>query len=316
MLDKPAGSGFDTVVCLTDYGLADEFVGLLHLVLHRLAPDVSVIDLTHDVPAHDVRTGAVLLWRAARWLAPAVVLGVVDPGVGTSRRPVAIEVESAGGPLVFVGPDNGLLTPAAHAAGTIRRAFALDDPDCSRTAQAMPPVQAAPPVQATLPVQRGVTFAGRDFFAPVAARVCRGADLASLGTAVNPGALQGGPLKMAQSATAECGADGLPGLTIHAEALIIDAFGNVALNVGPVELDSLSALGASLELVGPERAQVPARGPIPLRRVAAFGDLRPGEVGVVLDSAGLAALCVDRQSAASVLGLATGDHVRLRRTTG
>ena len=108
------------VTFLSDYGLEDEFVGIVHRVIAQLAPGVTVIDLTHQVPAHDVRAGALTLWRAAPWLAPGVILGVVDPGVGTSRRAVVIEVAGAG--AVLVGPDNGLLLPAATSLGRLTAA--------------------------------------------------------------------------------------------------------------------------------------------------------------------------------------------------
>ncbi|MGI8493374.1 MAG: SAM hydrolase/SAM-dependent halogenase family protein, partial [Acidimicrobiales bacterium] len=122
------GTRLDTVVFLSDYGLSDEFVGVVHRAIRRQAPHAAVIDLTHQVPRHDVKAGAALLWRAAPWLAPAVVLAVVDPGVGTQRRGVAVETGEGDRRLVFVGPDSGLLTAAALRAGSIRTAVVLDDP--------------------------------------------------------------------------------------------------------------------------------------------------------------------------------------------
>src|SRR5919108_1492819 len=94
---------------LSDYGLADEFVGVCKAVILRAAPDARVIDITHEIPAHDVRAGALTLVRAAQYLPEGgIVLAVVDPGVGTDRRLLAIEVEHG----VLLGPDNGLLAPA------------------------------------------------------------------------------------------------------------------------------------------------------------------------------------------------------------
>src|SRR5881394_2590067 len=103
------GRHHDTVSFLSDFGLADEFVGVVKSVLRSMAPHAEVIDITHNVPPYDVRAGGLALVRAVQYLAPGVVLAVVDPGVGGDRRGVAVEVGDGQG--VFVGPDNGLLAP-------------------------------------------------------------------------------------------------------------------------------------------------------------------------------------------------------------
>src|SRR5947207_9294323 len=117
--------GFDTISFLSDYGLADEFVGVCKAVIRRIAPDAAVIDICHEIPPHDVRAGSLALARAAQYLPAGVILGVVDPGVGSERRPVA--VEASGGEAVFVGPDNGLLASAVAMTGGAMRAVALTD---------------------------------------------------------------------------------------------------------------------------------------------------------------------------------------------
>ena len=144
------GRRYDTVSFLSDYGTSDEFVGVVHSVIRSIAPDVRVIDLTHDIAPYDVRAGALALARSVPYLAPGVVVGVVDPAVGTSRRPIAVEVGD--GDSVLVGPDNGLLAPAVAMCGGATRAVELND------------------AQWHLP-SPGATFAGRDVFAPVAAAV-------------------------------------------------------------------------------------------------------------------------------------------------
>ena len=111
---------FDTISFLTDYGLEDEFVGVVKSVIRSITPDVEVIDITHGVRRHDVRAGGLALARASQYLVPGVVLAVVDPGVGTDRRRVAIEVGD--GQSVLVGPDNGLLAPAVAMVGGATRA--------------------------------------------------------------------------------------------------------------------------------------------------------------------------------------------------
>jgi S-adenosylmethionine hydrolase len=190
---------------LTDYGLEDEFVGVVKSVLRDMAPHVTVIDLTHGIRPFDVRAGSLALARAISYVPDGVVLAVVDPGVGTSRRALAIEV--AGGAGVLVGPDNGLLAPAVAIVGGADRAVELTNTDHHL---------AAP----------GATFAGRDVFAPVVAHLCNGVDLAELGPAIDPGFLMPGlvPLPRIEE-------DG-----IDAEVLWIDHFGNCQLNVGPDDL--------------------------------------------------------------------------------
>src|SRR4051794_16725121 len=156
---------YDPVTFLSDYGLADEFVGVVKSVIRSIAPAVTVIDLTHDIDPHDVRGGGLALARSAQYLVPGVVLAVVDPGVGTPRRAIAIEVGD--GQSVLVGPDNGLLAPAVAMVGGADRAVVLDNTDHHLPAP-------------------GPTFAGRDVFAPAAAQLCLGVDLLELGTPVDP----------------------------------------------------------------------------------------------------------------------------------
>src|SRR5258708_31613972 len=116
---------FETVSFLSDYGHADEFVGVVHSVIRSLAPHVTVIDLVHDLPAHDVKAGSLALVRAVQYVAPGIVIAVVDPGVGTSRRAIAVEVGSGEETGVLLGPDNGLLAPAVAMSGGATPAFAF-----------------------------------------------------------------------------------------------------------------------------------------------------------------------------------------------
>ncbi len=174
-------------------------------VIRSIAPGAAVIDITHEVPPHDVRAGALALARAAQYLAPGVVIAVVDPGVGTSRRPVAIEVGA--GQSVLVGPDNGLLAPAVAMVGGADRAVALTNPE----------YQLAAP---------GATFAGRDIFAPAAAHLCAGVSLDTLGDAVDPATLLPGVIPVANEDD-----NGIAG-----EILWVDRFGNAQLNVDPEDV--------------------------------------------------------------------------------
>lgn len=189
---------------LTDYGTVDGFVAACKGVLAQRAPDVTVLDVTHEVPPQDVRRGAAVLAQTLPWLPPAVHLAVVDPGVGTARRGVAVVT----GRGVLVGPDNGLLVPAADALGGATAAYALSDP-----AHHLPRVSA--------------TFHGRDVFAPVAAALCTGLDPARLGPPVTD-------LVRLPDLPVTTG----PGL-LRAAVLSVDGFGTVQLAAPAEHLDRL-----------------------------------------------------------------------------
>jgi S-adenosylmethionine hydrolase len=122
---QQSGSEPPIVSFLSDYGLTDEFVGVCKAVVLRAAPTAQIIDVTHGIPAYDVRGGALALARSVQYLPPGVVLAVVDPGVGTDRRAVAVEVETG----FLVGPDNGLLAPAVAMLGGATRAVSLTNPE-------------------------------------------------------------------------------------------------------------------------------------------------------------------------------------------
>lgn len=256
------------ITFLSDYGLDDGFVGAVHLVLARIAPQSPVIDLTHGIAPHDVGGGARALVRAAPWLSP-VVLAVVDPGTGSGRRPVAVE---AGEPsVVLVGPDNGLLLPAARALGGVRRAVALTDERWHTGPGATVPSPDA-----------------GDVFAPVAGHVAAGVDVALLGPPVAPGSL----IELEErTATVDAGG------TVHARVRWVDRFGNVQLDLdrpppGPVLV--LGRRGAVGAVPAPSFAAIPV-----------------GALGVVVDAHGQVALACYATSAAARLDLRAGDSIRL-----
>jgi len=280
-----AGRAGGSVFLLTDYGLADEFAGVVRAAVSRHAPGVAIIDLTHDVTPFDVRAGALALERAAPHLGPGVVMGVVDPGVGTARRAVAMSVRSGeerGGPQHFVGPDNGLLLWAVELLGGVARVVEIQRSSAPPSSE---PASSGPPITAT--------FDGRDVFAPAAARLWQGVSLATLGPELDPAAL----VRLSDPHLAVC-----PGV-LEAEVLWIDRFGNVQLAAVPRDVTA-AALGDELEV----RAAVGHRA----RRVATFAALEPGELGLIVDANGHIAVVCDRQSAATVLGVQPGDLVTLR----
>ena len=209
---------YDTISFLSDYGLSDEFVGVVKSVIRSISPEVAVVDITHDIAPHDVRAGGLALARSAQYLVPGVVLAVVDPGVGGNRRAVAVEVGD--GASVLVGPDNGLLAPAVAMVGGASRAVEL-------TAEHYHLVALGP------------TFAGRDVFAPTAAHLCLGADLEDLGTPIPVHSLVPGVVPVSRT----------EGDQIHAEVLWVDRFGNLQLNLDPAEIEPF---GPALRLTAGE----------------------------------------------------------------
>jgi S-adenosylmethionine hydrolase len=264
--------GYDTLTFLSDYGRADEFVGVVHSVIRAIAPRVTIIDLTHDIAPHDVRGGGLLLARSAQYLRPGVVLAVVDPGVGTDRNAIAVEVGD--GESVLVGPDNGLLAPAVAMVGGATRAVILSDTDFHLPAP-------------------GRTFAGRDVFGPVAAHLCAGTDLTDLGELVDPALLRPGLLPVSREE---------PG-GIVAEVLWVDRFGNAQLNVDP---DDIAAYGDRVQLRYGSTGETRTA-----HRADAYDSLHVGEVGLVVDSYGLLSVAIARGSAADELGLAAGQEIGL-----
>ena len=266
---------FDTISFLSDYGTTDEFVGVVHSVIRQIAPEVRVIDLNHHVPAHDVRAGGLTLARSAQYLAPGVVLAVVDPAVGTARRAIAVEVGD--GASILVGPDNGLLAPAVAMVGGATRAVELTEPEFQLPAP-------------------GPTFAGRDVFAPVAAHLCNGVDLAELGPEIDPYALTPGMIPITRE----------EGDELIAEVLWTDQFGNLQLNVDPAEIEGL---GDRIELRFDKRVRTG------IRRTT-YAEVPVGEIGLIVDSYGLVSMAVNRSSAAEELRIGTGDEVRLVRGDG
>ncbi|HEY8060314.1 MAG TPA: SAM-dependent chlorinase/fluorinase [Acidimicrobiales bacterium] len=216
---------YSTVSFLSDYGTGDEFVGVVKSVIRSIEPEAAVIDITHEIPPHDVRAGSLALARAVQYLVPGVVLAVVDPGVGTDRRAVAVEVGS--GQSVLVGPDNGLLAAAVGMVGGADRVIELTNADYH------------------LP-SPGATFDGRDLFAPVAAHLCAGVVLEEFGDPIEATSLQPGMIPLPFT----------DGEAVAAQVLWVDRFGNAQLNVGP---DDVEHLGDRVRLVFGERSRLARR---------------------------------------------------------
>jgi S-adenosylmethionine hydrolase len=257
---------------LSDYGLDDGFVAACHGVIARIAPQARTIDVTHLVPPQDVARGAAVLAETVPYLPAGVHLAIVDPGVGTGRRPVAVR---AGG-RVFVGPDNGVLGAAIGVAGGADDAVELVEPAYGLRGAA-------------------VTFDGRDVFAPAAAHVSRGVDLAELGPALDPATLATLP---APAVRARAG-------RVQTAMLTADRFGNVALAGACADLETFGAsLGEAVDVDA-------SRGRHPARRGRTFADAVGDELVLYLDAGGHPALAINRGDAAARLGLRPGDAVVL-----
>ena len=284
-----------TVFFLSDFGTEDEFAGVVHAVIAARAPGTTVIDLTHHIPPFDVRAGSHALVRAVPHLGSGVVLAVVDPGVGTARRGIGLEVALPSGAfLAFVGPDNGLLVAAAEAAAEAPVARVVE--------LARPP---APP-------DRGSTFDGRDLFAPAAAALCSGVALERLGELVDPASLVrliGGVVEEGRLHDGRA--------CLRSEVTWVDRFGNLQLaatvadaRVAGIPLTGRVELAARLES-GREDPDGLPRSLVPdgmqLRCVDAFGELEQGEFGLLVDANGHLAVVAGEASAARWLNVAAGE---------
>lgn len=266
---------FDTISFMSDYGTADEFVGVVKSVIRSIAPEAVVIDITHEIPPYNTKAGSLTLARSVQYLCPGVVLAIVDPGVGTDRRAVGIEVGH--GQSYLIGPDNGVLAPAVGMVGGATAAVELNNP----TYQLEAP---------------GPTFAGRDIFAPAAAHLCAGVPFEDLGDSLDPGSLTPGLMPLPRDED-----EALVG-----EVLWVDRYGNCQVNIDP---DQIADWGERVQI----RWSGPRPGVRTARRAPAFGNLRREQVGLIVDSYGLLAIVVARGSAADVLGLAAGDEITLTR---
>ena len=262
------------ITFLTDFGLQDDFVGTCHGVMKRIAPEAEIIDITHGIRPGRILQGALVLANTLPYMPVGVHLAVVDPGVGGVRRALVLR---DGEGRAYIGPDNGLLLPAAERFGGVVEAREL-----------------ANPAYALGPVSR--TFHGRDLFSPAAAHVALGVPLAELGPPLDPDALV--RLEVPEP---EVGPS-----RIRATVLGVDRFGNVALNVAREQLEQAS-------IVPGTRVELSARGERYFAVTArTFGDARAGDLLLYEDSYRNVAVAVSRGSAASLLGVEEGSELLIQ----
>jgi S-adenosyl-L-methionine hydrolase (adenosine-forming) len=236
------------IVFLSDFGYRNEWVGICHAVMNRIAPASPIVDLSHGVPPLDVRGGAVLLVDSLPYLSPdAILLAIVDPSVGRDRD---VALESNDGRLV-VGPDNGLLAPAAAALGGVARAVEITSPDI-----VLAPISPS--------------FHARDVLAPAAAHLAAGVDLETLGPPIERATLAALTIP---EPTVERG-------KIECEVLDLNRFGNVLLNVRESQLAESGLEGAGAIQVdatsGSGRAEW----------VSTYSDVASGDWGIIVDPRG------------------------------
>jgi S-adenosyl-L-methionine hydrolase (adenosine-forming) len=267
---------------LTDFGARDPSAAILHGVIATIAPDVRVIDISHEVRKFAIRDGALLLWCALPYLPVGVHVGVVDPGVGTARRPIAI---LTGRGDVLIGPDNGLLMAAPVRIGGVVQVRLLDAPEYR------------------LPVV-STSFHGRDIFVPAAAHLARGVPFESLGPELDASTLATSPIA---DPAIEAGA-------LHSSVVYVDTFGNVKL--AGLRADLEAALGAVTPGDDLEVTLEPGDGrprTVRLPWVAAFGDVARGSPLLYEDSYGRLCLAENQGDVAARLGLVEDLPVRIRR---
>ncbi len=275
-----------TIALATDFGHRDVYVGVMKGVILRSVPEARFIDLTHDIPPGDVRNAAFKLWQAAPFMPPGTIfLAVVDPGVGSTRRPLAVSA----GSFACIGPDNGVFTYLL--AGMPGGTEAVE-------------IASAGIAGAVSGTDASDTFHGRDVFAPAAARLARGVPISELGPAVEPLTLPFPRLDCAQK-------------EIHGEVLFADGFGNIVTSIG-----RLRRVAAAMRLDPwiPEcpgmdmpsegvLVRLPDERKLPLKRT--FSDVLPGSLLAYVGSSGLVEIAVNNGSAQDALHVASGDQVSL-----
>jgi len=259
------------ITLLTDYGIRDSYVAEVKGAVLKISPEATIVDISHDVGNYDIESGAFHLTRAAPYFPDGTVhVCVVDPGVGSKRKPIIIKTRSAW----FVGPDNGLMAPAAERLG-VEAIWEITNTDM-------------------LPPRVSYVFDGRDVFGPMGAHVSMGVPPDKLGTEI------GGMIRLPAYTPR------LEGDTVHAQVIHVDGFGNLVTNV---TYETLEKIGAS----GDARFKVVVRGrELDLPYARRFSAVPEGEPLLLVAGGGYLEISVNQGSAAEYLGLGKGDEVTLQ----
>ncbi|HSK48133.1 MAG TPA: SAM-dependent chlorinase/fluorinase [Coriobacteriia bacterium] len=258
---------------ISDFGLEDTWVGVCHAVINRACPQAHVVDLGHQIPPFDIRKGAATAAAGVYQLPEAIHLVVVDPGVGGGRRDICIVTKSG---TRLVGPDNGVLLPAAWRAGGVERAYAID------------------PAKIDF---RGplATFHARDILAPAAAALACGVDPSALGQEIDSDSLTKAPFE-------RCTSDGE---FLLGEVLEADRFGSLRFNISADDMEQFGLSAETLEIsLGHNALTVPFR--------TTFSDVDEGDPVALVDSSGWLTLALNTGDAADRYGVEPGTNVRVR----
>jgi S-adenosylmethionine hydrolase len=261
-----------TVLFLTDFGVRDGAVAACKGVMLSIAPAARIVDLTHDVPPYDIETAGEVLEQALPFYPTGTVaVAVVDPGVGSERKAIAVLTKRG---HLLVGPDNGLFTLVMRAEG-VDRAVELRETRYFRAEQT------------------SFTFHGRDIFAPVAAHLAAGTPLDSLGPPITPVMLDVQPARLSG------------GRVEGAVRYIEDPYGNVVTDIPLALLDSLNAhIGDSLAVrVGSRTLRLPWR--------STFSDVPSGQALALMHSRGVLSFSINQGDFASRFGVKRKDRVSI-----
>jgi S-adenosylmethionine hydrolase len=262
------------ITFLSDFGLQDDFVGTCHGVIKRIAPETQIIDITHGIEPQAVLQGALVLANTLPYMPEGIHLAVVDPGVGSTRRALALRDGSG---RLYVGPDNGLLVPAAEKLGGVVGAWEL-----TNAAYMLEPISR--------------TFHGRDVFAPVAAHLAGGVAPEELGPQVEPASLTRLELPEPEIGVA----------MVRATVLYVDRYGNVQLNLARGDIEQAGVVpGRQVELdLGFERYYATA--------ARAFADARAGDIILYEDAYENIAVAITDGNAAEMFSIRPGQALTIR----
>jgi S-adenosylmethionine hydrolase len=272
------------IALLTDFGITDTYVGVMKGVMLRIAPQVQFVDLTHAVQPQNVRQAAFALLNSYRFFPPETLfLVVVDPGVGSTRKPIAARTED----YLFVAPDNGVLSYALHEAETVQ-VVELNNSDYHLA-------------------NVSGSFHGRDIFAPGAAHLAAGVPLDKLGTLLEQLVLLPEPTLQVE------------GKRITGEVMHVDHFGNIITSIGllrwgaPGRLTLNTRFGDSLSLPIPAVASVITVGKQIIYGIQrSYAEVGRGDALVLVGSSGYLELSVTQGSLAGRIGSQIGDRVEVQ----
>lgn len=259
------------ITLMSDFGLSEEWVGAVKGVILSINPAAAIVDISHDIPPFDIGKGAFVLAAALPYMPMGVHVAVVDPGVGTRRLAIALVTERGD---ALVGPDNGLLIPAAARLGGVKKAYFLDEQDFFRT-----------PVHPT--------FHARDIFAPVAAHLSLGVDPLEMGEPMDPDDLVPAPWGRAREGEG----------AVYAMVIDADRFGSLRLNAYPEQVRALGHAEGARVLLGLGEEDLEAT------LASTFGDVEAGAALLFEDSSGVMAAGVSGGSMAARTGIRAGDIV-------